>query len=113
MIRYSRFPVPHALLVDVAETMDRYGRLRLLKHPVHGLVLRSTDRAVLILVTNTVSARQWRDELLERELTEDEIGEYSGARKEVRPVTIATYQSPRSGRAPTPTWTCSTPATGA
>ena len=47
----------------------------------------------LILVTNTVSARQWRDELLKRtSLTEDEIGEYSGARKEIRPVTIATYQ---------------------
>src|SRR5690625_4140183 len=47
----------------------------------------------LILVTNTVSARQWRSELLRRTtLTEDEIGEYSGARKEVRPVTIATYQ---------------------
>src|SRR5215213_11058548 len=47
----------------------------------------------LILVTNTVSARQWRDELLRRtSLTEDEIGEYSGAKKEVRPVTIATYQ---------------------
>ena len=202
LIRYSRFPVPHALLVDVAETMDRYGRLRLLKHPVHGLVLESTDRAVLaevlrsrkvapmvgaridedtvavhpsergalkqvllrlgwpaedlagyvdgeahqidlvedtwelrdyqrqaaegfwhggsgvvvlpcgagktlvgaaamdlakattlILVTNTVAARQWRDELLKRtNLTEAEIGEYSGARKEVRPVTIATYQ---------------------
>src|SRR3712207_7568570 len=47
----------------------------------------------LILVTNTVSARQWRDELVKRTtLTEDEIGEYSGARKEIRPVTIATYQ---------------------
>ncbi len=202
LIRHSRFPVPHALLVDVAETMDRYGRLRLLKHPVHGLVLEASDRAVLaevlrsrkvapmvgarldedtvvvhpsergalkqvllrlgwpaedlagfvdgeahpielvtedwqlrdyqrhaaqgfwdggsgvvvlpcgagktlvgaaamelaqattlILVTNTVSARQWRDELLRRtSLTEAEIGEYSGARKEVRPVTIATYQ---------------------
>jgi DNA excision repair protein ERCC-3 len=47
----------------------------------------------LILVTNTVSARQWRSELLRRTtLTEDEIGEYSGSRKEVRPVTIATYQ---------------------
>ena len=202
LIRYSRFPVPHALLVDVAETMDRYGRLRLLKHPTHGLVLEATDRAVLtevlrskkvapmvgqridedtvvvhpsergaikavllrlgwpaedlagyvdgeahpielreeswtlrdyqrqaaegfwhggsgvvvlpcgagktlvgaaamglakattlILVTNTVSARQWRDELLRRtSLTEEEIGEYSGSRKEVRPVTIATYQ---------------------
>src|SRR3954466_16274100 len=47
----------------------------------------------LILVTNTVSARQWRDELLKRtSLTADEIGEYSGSRKEIRPVTIATYQ---------------------
>ncbi|MCS5499337.1 DEAD/DEAH box helicase [Cnuibacter physcomitrellae] len=47
----------------------------------------------LILVTNTVSARQWRSELLRRtSLTEDEIGEYSGAVKDVKPVTIATYQ---------------------
>jgi DNA excision repair protein ERCC-3 len=47
----------------------------------------------LILVTNTVAARQWRDELLKRtSLHEDEIGEYSGAKKEIRPVTIATYQ---------------------
>ena len=202
LLTYSRYAVPHALLVDVAETMARFGRLRLEKHPVHGLVLASTDRPVLeevlrarriagmlgaridddtvvvhasergnlkqallklgwpaedlagyvdgeahpidlreegwhlrdyqrdaaesfwhggsgvvvlpcgagktivgaaamaqakattlILVTNTVSARQWKDELLRRTaLTEDEIGEYSGAVKEIRPVTIATYQ---------------------
>ncbi|MCS5721064.1 DEAD/DEAH box helicase [Herbiconiux sp. CPCC 203407] len=56
----------------------------------------------LILVTNTVSARQWRAELLKRtSLTEEEIGEYSGLVKEVKPVTIATYQiltSKRSGK---------------
>jgi DNA excision repair protein ERCC-3 len=47
----------------------------------------------LILVTNTVAARQWRDELIKRTtLTADEIGEYSGAKKQIRPVTIATYQ---------------------
>jgi DNA excision repair protein ERCC-3 len=202
LITHSRYAVPHALLVDVAETMDRYGRLTLEKDEEHGLVLRTTDRPVLeevlrhkkikplvgeridddrvlvhpserghlkqellkvgwpaedeagyvdgeahridlaqdgwslrpyqqhavdgfwhggsgvvvlpcgagktlvgagamaqakattlILVTNTVSARQWRDELVRRtSLTEDEIGEYSGARKEIRPVTIATYQ---------------------
>ena len=202
LITHSRYAVPHALLVDIAETMDRYGRLTLEKDEEHGLVLRTTDRPVLeevlrhkritplvgaridpdrvavhpserghlkqellkvgwpaedeagyvdgeahridlaeddwslrpyqrqavdgfwhggsgvvvlpcgagktlvgagamaqaqattlILVTNTVSARQWRDELLKRtSLTEDEIGEYSGARKEIRPVTIATYQ---------------------
>jgi DNA excision repair protein ERCC-3 len=202
LLSFSRYSVPHALLVDIAETMARYGRLRLEKHPVHGLVLASVDRPVLeevlrakkvrpmlgerlddetvvvhpsergnlkqallrigwpaedfagyvdgeahaidldesdwqlrgyqreaaesfwhggsgvvvlpcgagktlvgaaamahakattlILVTNTVSARQWKDELLRRtSLTEDEIGEYSGTRKEIRPVTIATYQ---------------------
>src|SRR5690606_40466706 len=47
----------------------------------------------LSLVTNTVSAHQWKRELLRRtSLTEDEIGEYTGTKKEIRPVTIATYQ---------------------
>src|SRR5215217_2043852 len=55
--------------------------------------MAEASATTLILVTNTVSARQWREELLRRtSLTEDEIGEYSGSRKEVRPVTIATYQ---------------------
>ena len=200
--RYSRFPVPQALLVGVAETMARYGRLKLVKHPAHGLILEADDAAILtevrrskkiqpliakpiddltvpvhpsargqikqeltklgwpvedlagyvdgeshpialnhdgwqlrdyqqyaaesfweggsgvvvlpcgagktivgaasmaqaqtttlILVTNTVAGRQWRDELLRRTtLTPEEIGEYSGEKKEIRPVTIATYQ---------------------
>ena len=47
LVRFSRYTVPHALLVDVADTMDRYGRLQLVKHPTHGLVLVSLDRAVL------------------------------------------------------------------
>ncbi|SHH25336.1 DNA excision repair protein ERCC-3 [Jatrophihabitans endophyticus] len=47
LVRYSRYAVPHALLVDVADTMDRYGRLQLVKHPNHGLALVSLDRAVL------------------------------------------------------------------
>jgi DNA excision repair protein ERCC-3 len=202
LIKYSRYAVPHSILIDVAETMSRYGRLRLEMDPVHGLILITTDTAVLeevirakkiapllgaridaetitvlpsqrgqikqsllrlgwpaedfagyvdgqaheisllqkdwkirpyqelaaegfwhggsgvvvlpcgagktivgaaamahakattlILVTNTVAARQWRDELLKRtNLNEDEIGEYSGSKKEIRPVTIATYQ---------------------
>ncbi|HEY4024672.1 MAG TPA: DNA repair helicase XPB [Pseudonocardiaceae bacterium] len=47
----------------------------------------------LILVTNTVAGRQWKRELIARTtLTEEEIGEYSGEKKEIRPVTIATYQ---------------------
>jgi DNA excision repair protein ERCC-3 len=55
--------------------------------------MADTKTTTLILVTNTVSARQWRDELLKRtSLTPEEIGEYSGQAKEVKPVTIATYQ---------------------
>ncbi|MEK9578509.1 MAG: DNA repair helicase XPB [Aquiluna sp.] len=51
------------------------------------------DTNTLILVTNTVSARQWRDELLARtSLSEEDIAEYSGASKNLAPVTIATYQ---------------------
>ncbi len=47
----------------------------------------------LILVTSAASGHQWRRELIERTYVgEDEIGEYSGQRKEVRPITIATYQ---------------------
>jgi DNA excision repair protein ERCC-3 len=53
LLRFSRYPVPHALLVDVAETMDRFGRLQLANDPVHGLVLRATDRAVLIEVARS------------------------------------------------------------
>ncbi|CAB4840406.1 unannotated protein [freshwater metagenome] len=202
LIKYSRYAVPHSILIDVAETMSRYGRLRLEADPVHGLILVTTDTAVLeevirarkiapllgaridaetiavlpsqrgaikqsllrlgwpaedfagyvdgqahpielvqkdwkirpyqelaaegfwhggsgvvvlpcgagktivgaaamahakattlILVTNTIAARQWREELLKRTtLNEDEIGEYSGSKKEIRPITIATYQ---------------------
>jgi len=47
----------------------------------------------LIISTNTVAVRQWIDELLDKtSLTPDLIGEYTGERKEVRPVTITTYQ---------------------
>jgi DNA excision repair protein ERCC-3 len=47
LMRYSKFAVPHALLVDIADTMDRYGRLQLVNDPAHGLTLRALDRAVL------------------------------------------------------------------
>ncbi|MBN1484096.1 MAG: DEAD/DEAH box helicase [Chloroflexia bacterium] len=50
--------------------------------------------STLILTPNTVAVRQWIDELLDKtSLTEKQIGEYSGLRKEVRPVTISTYQT--------------------
>ncbi|MEW2356316.1 DNA repair helicase XPB [Spirillospora sp. NPDC029432] len=47
LLKFSRYPVPHSLLVDVADTMARYGRLRLEKHPTHGLVMHTSDRSVL------------------------------------------------------------------
>jgi DNA excision repair protein ERCC-3 len=53
LIKFSRYPVPHALLVDVAETMDRYGRLQLINDPSHGLVLRGLDRIVLVEVAKS------------------------------------------------------------
>jgi DNA excision repair protein ERCC-3 len=47
----------------------------------------------LILTPNGVSVSQWRDELLKNTtLKESDIGEYTGQAKNVRPVTIATYQ---------------------
>ena len=51
------------------------------------------DTNTLILVTNTVAARQWREELISRtDLRESDVAEYSGSSKEIAPVTIATYQ---------------------
>src|SRR5947199_7315898 len=47
LVRFSRFAVPQPLLVDIVDTMARYGRLQLVKHPAHGLMLLSFDRAVL------------------------------------------------------------------
>jgi DNA excision repair protein ERCC-3 len=47
----------------------------------------------LVLTTNTVALRQWKEELLDKTgITEDQVGEYSGDSKEIRPITIATYQ---------------------
>ncbi len=49
--------------------------------------------ATLILTTNSTSVKQWKREILDKtDLTEDMVGEYTGLQKEVRPVTIATYQ---------------------
>jgi len=47
----------------------------------------------LILCTNITAVRQWRRELLDKtHLADDQIGEYSGEAKQLRPVTLATYQ---------------------
>ena len=63
------------------------------KTMVGAAAMAKAQATTLILVTNTVAGRQWKRELVARtSLTEEEIGEYSGERKEIRPVTIATYQ---------------------
>jgi DNA excision repair protein ERCC-3 len=55
--------------------------------------MSALQAATLILTPSTVAARQWIQELLEKTtLTEDQIGEYTGLEKTIRPVTIATYQ---------------------
>lgn len=47
----------------------------------------------LILTTNVSAVHQWRDELFDKtKLTKNEVGEYTGDCKEIKPVTIATYQ---------------------
>ena len=47
----------------------------------------------LVLTTNTIAVRQWVREILAKTtLTEDQVGEYTGAHKNIRPITVATYQ---------------------
>lgn len=57
-------------------------------------VMNEMQCSTLILTPNTVSVRQWIDEILDKTtLTEEMVGEYSGQRKEIRPITISTYQT--------------------
>lgn len=54
--------------------------------------LAQLGRATLILTSNSTSVKQWQDELLDKTtLTEEQVGQYCGTLKQVRPVTIATY----------------------
>jgi DNA excision repair protein ERCC-3 len=55
--------------------------------------MHAAQTHTLILCPNTVALRQWIAELLDKtSLRPDQIGEYSAERKEIRPVTVATYQ---------------------
>lgn len=55
--------------------------------------LTGLQTATLILTTSTVAVRQWISEILDKtSLTAEEVGEYTGDVKEIRPVTISTYQ---------------------
>lgn len=59
-----------------------------------GMAVMATLKShTLILCTNVTAVRQWLRELLDKTtLSADRIGEYSGETKQLRPVTVATYQ---------------------
>ena len=49
--------------------------------------------ATLILAPNTTSVRQWIREIREKtDVPSEMVGEYTGLEKEVKPITVATYQ---------------------
>jgi DNA excision repair protein ERCC-3 len=55
--------------------------------------MTKVQQKTLILTTNITALRQWRNEILDKTtLTEDQVGEYSGETKEIRDVTVTTYQ---------------------
>jgi DNA excision repair protein ERCC-3 len=56
-------------------------------------VMAKYQVSTLILTTSVSALRQWKREILDKtKLTEEEVGEYSGHVKEIRPVTLSTYQ---------------------
>lgn len=56
-------------------------------------VMSQAQTRTLILAPSTIAVRQWISEILDKtNLTEDQVGEYTGEKKEVRPVTVTTYQ---------------------
>lgn len=56
-------------------------------------IMSQLKTSTLIITTNISAVHQWMDELLDKtNLTEEQIAEYSGAEKEIKPVTVATYQ---------------------
>ena len=57
------------------------------------LLMERLQTSTLIVTANISSVHQWISELLDKtDLSPDEIGEYSGENKEIKPVTVATYQ---------------------
>ena len=57
------------------------------------LLMARLSTRTLILCPNVTAVHQWIRELLDKtELQRETIGEYSGEKKELRPVTVSTYQ---------------------
>lgn len=56
-------------------------------------IMEKLQTSTLIITTNISAVHQWIQELLDKTyLTEDQIAEYSGESKQIKPVTVATYQ---------------------
>ncbi|MBL8842439.1 MAG: DEAD/DEAH box helicase [Planctomycetes bacterium] len=56
-------------------------------------VIEKLQCETLVLTTNTVAVRQWKSELIDKaNVPAEDVGEYTGDRKEIRPITISTYQ---------------------
>lgn len=56
-------------------------------------VMEKIKSQTLIITTGTTSCRQWKNELLDKtDIKPEDIGEYNGSTKDIRPITIATYK---------------------
>lgn len=56
-------------------------------------ILTRIKSYTLILATSVASVHQWIKEILDKtDITEDMIGEYTGDKKEIKPITVSTYQ---------------------
>jgi DNA excision repair protein ERCC-3 len=56
-------------------------------------VITAVQSSTLILTTSVTAVRQWIRELLDKtDIAPENIGEYSASTKDVRPITVATYQ---------------------
>lgn len=55
--------------------------------------MADVQRATLILTPNTIAVRQWIQEILDKtDIPPEMVGEYTGERKEIAPITVSTYQ---------------------
>lgn len=56
-------------------------------------IMARLSTRTLILTTNVAAVHQWIDEIHDKmEVPEDAIGEYTGEKKETKPITVCTYQ---------------------
>ena len=56
-------------------------------------IMHRIQSKTLIIVTGVTACRQWREEILDKtDIPPEDIGEYNGLNKEIKPITIATYK---------------------